>query len=212
MTAKIRKPEEFEFLRKAALKMGVKETKIIPTSDIIIENRVTLKCRSGCISYGKKLTCPPYAPTPDEFRKIASEYSFALLVKFPSDAELEPEVLHSIYRYWLDPDSPAEKKEKTDKFWEDWFKGTNKILPIMLELEKTAFNAGYTLALALANGSCRLCETCNVKGGVCLHPTMARIPEHAVGVNMIKTAERAGMPIVFPFVKNPEPMALLLID
>ncbi|MFA6226659.1 MAG: DUF2284 domain-containing protein [Methanoregula sp.] len=32
------------------------------------------------------------------------------------------------------------------------------------ELEKTAFNAGYTLALAFVNGSYRLCETCNVKG------------------------------------------------
>lgn len=31
----------------------------------------------------------------------------------------------------------------------------------------TAFNAGYTLALALVNGSCRLYETCNVKGGIC---------------------------------------------
>ncbi|EHQ35234.1 DUF2284 domain-containing protein [Methanoplanus limicola] len=212
MTDKIRKPEDFKFLREAALKMGVKEAKIIPASDIIIENRVTLKCRSGCISYGNKLTCPPYAPTPDEFRKIASEYSFALLVKFPSDAELEPEVLHSIYRYCLDPNSPPDKKEKTDKFWKDWFKGTNVILPVMLELEKTAFNAGYTLAVALANGPCNLCETCNVKGGICLHPTRARISGEAVGINIIKTAERAGMPIVFPFVKNPEPIALLLID
>jgi predicted metal-binding protein len=83
---------------------------------------------------------------------------------------------------------------------------------MMLELERTAFNAGNTFALAFVNGSCRLCESCNVKGGICLHPTQARIPEHAVGVNMVATAEKAGMPIRFPVQGHPELMALLLID
>jgi predicted metal-binding protein len=58
----------------------------------------------------------------------------------------------------------------------------------------------------------RLCENCNVKNGACVHPTMARIPEHAVGVNMKKTAEEASMAIEFPVSRNPTPMALLLID
>lgn len=82
----------------------------------------------------------------------------------------------------------------------------------MLELEKTAFNAGYTFAIAFVNGSCRLCEKCNVEKGICIHPNMARIPEHAVGINMKKTAEEAGMALKFPIEGNPEPMAVLLID
>jgi predicted metal-binding protein len=41
---------------------------------------------------------------------------------------------------------------------------------------------------------------------------MARIPEHAVDINMKKTAEKAGMPITFPVTGHPEPMAILLID
>ncbi|MDD3407994.1 MAG: DUF2284 domain-containing protein [Methanomicrobium sp.] len=203
---------EYEFLKDAALRLGAKDARIIPASDIVIENRVPLKCRTGCISYGKKLTCPPYVPTPDEFRKIVSEYSFALLIKFQSDANADPEIIRSIYKYWLDPDSPPEKKEKAEKFWKDYFTSSKNILPLMLELEKTAFNAGYPLALAFVNGSCRICETCNVKGGVCLHPNLARIPEHAVGINMKKTAGLAGMPIVFPCRGSPEPMTLLLID
>jgi predicted metal-binding protein len=41
---------------------------------------------------------------------------------------------------------------------------------------------------------------------------MARCPEHAVGVNMKKTAEKAGIPINFPIKGSPEPTALVLID
>lgn len=204
--------DEFAFLQKYALELGADEAKVIPASLISVENRVTMKCRTGCISYGKKLTCPPYVPSPDEFRKILSEYKSALLVKFISPAMAEPDVICSIYRYWLDPKAPEDKKQKAEAFWNDHFNGTQSFSPIMLELERAAFNAGYTLALSFMNGSCRLCATCNVKEGICLHPTQARITEHAVGINMIKTAESAGMPITFPVNGHPELMALLLIE
>jgi len=200
------------FLVDTALSLGAADAKVIPASDVVVEDRVTLKCRAGCVSYGKKLTCPPYVPTPEEFRRILSEYSYALLVKFISPAETDDDVICSIYRYWLDPKAPADKKEKATQFWTDHFNGTGSFAPMMLELERTAFNAGNTFALALVNGSCRLCETCNVKGKICIHPSQARIPEHAVGVNMIKTTEKAGMPIKFPVHGHPELMALLLID
>jgi len=207
-----KKPDEFTFLVTPAKNLGATDAKVIPTSEIFVENRVPLKCRVGCVGYGKKLTCPPYVPTPDEFRKILSEYRFALLVKFTSPATADPDVICSIYKYWLDPEAPADKKEQATQFWQDYFTGSKDCAPVMLELEKMAFNEGYTLALAFVNGSCRLCETCNVKGGICLHPTQARIPEHAVGINMKKTAEKAGMPIRFPVTGHPEPMAILLID
>jgi predicted metal-binding protein len=51
-----------------------------------------------------------------------------------------------------------------------------------------------------------------VKAGIRIHPTRARIPEHAVGINMKKTAEKAGMPIRFLAAGHPEPMAILLVD
>ena len=202
----------FAFLEKAAQELGAIEARVIPASDVIVENRVPLKCRTGCVGYGKKLTCPPHVPSVDEFRKILSEYSYVMLVKFSSPARAENDVICSIYRYWLDPDAPEDKKEQAEAFWKDYFGESRRILLAMLELEKTAFNAGYTLALALVNGSCRLCESCNVKNGICTHPSMARIPEHALGVNMKKTAEKAGMAILFPVMGNPTPMAMLLID
>jgi len=207
-----RELDRFAFLEKTAKDLGAIDAKAISASQVFVENRIPLKCRTGCIGYGKKLTCSPFVPTADEFRKILSEYRYALLVKFSSPANTEPDIICSIYKYWLDPDAPPEKKEKADTFWKEYLGENKRILLAMLELEKTAFNAGYTLALALTNDSCRLCENCNVEKGVCVHPTMARIPEHAVGVNMKKTAEEAGMAIKFPVSGNPTPMALLLID
>ena len=212
MSANKKDTGDFAFLVQAARTLGAADAKVIPASDVIVENRVPLKCRAGCIGYGKKLTCPPYVPTPDEFRKILAEYRYALLVKFISPATADPDVICSIYRYWLDPEAPAGKKERATRFWKEHFDGTGAFAPMMLELERAAFNAGNPFALAFINGSCRLCETCNVKAGICIHPTQARIPEHAVGVNMVKTAEKAGMPIRFPVQGHPELMALLLID
>jgi predicted metal-binding protein len=67
--------EKFEFLRKMALKMGAVDAKIITAHKIVVEDRIALKCEVGCIHYGQTLTCPPYTPTAEEFRKIVSEYS-----------------------------------------------------------------------------------------------------------------------------------------
>lgn len=50
-----------------------------------------------------------------------------------------------------------------------------------------------------------------LKRGIYVHHTLARIPEHAVGVNMVKTTKKTGMPIKFPVQGHPELMALLLI-
>lgn len=205
-------PNKYAFLVDAAKELGAVNAKVIAASDVIVEDRVALKCRAGCIGYGKKLTCPPHVPTPEQFRRILSEYHDALLVKFISPAEAAPDVICAIYRYWLDPSAPTDKKEQATQFWKDHFNGTGSFAPLMLELERRAFNAGNPFALAFVNGSCRLCEKCNVAGGICLHPTQARIPEHAVGVNMVATAEKAGMPIKFPVEGHPELMALLLID
>jgi predicted metal-binding protein len=204
--------ERFDFLREAAEEMGALQARVIPADLIVVEHHVTLKCRSGCRSYGNKLTCPPHVPTPKEFAKILKGYSAALIVKFPSPAQADDELILSISRSWLDPDSPEETTEETTRFWSEYFTDATLILDLMLDLERLAIDRGHTFALALVNASCRLCETCNIKNGVCLNPTRARIPEHAVGINIKRTAEKAGMPIRFPISGRAEPMALLLIE
>ena len=204
-------PKELDFLVKKALELEAIDAKIIPTYKIFVEKRVILKCR-GCLGYGKKLTCPPHVPTADEFREILKEYRYALLVKFISPATADEEIAKAPYRTWLDPAIPKETREKAAKFWTDCYNHSEKIALSMLELEKTAFNEGYTFAVAFVSGTCRLCEKCNVEKGICLHSNMARIPEHGVGINMKKTAAEAEMPIEFPIKGQPKLMAILLID
>jgi len=182
MCSETKESGKFAFLVEKAKELGAAGAKVIPASDIVVENRVPMKCRTGCIGYGKKLTCPPYVPTPEEFRRILSEYRYALLVKYISPAEARPDVICSIYKYWLDPEAPADKKEQATKFRKDHFSGTGSFAPMMLELERTAFNAGNPFALAFVNGSCRLCETCNVKAGICIHPYASPAPVGRGGV------------------------------
>jgi predicted metal-binding protein len=211
MQKKKTKAKEFDFLLEEARRVGALEAKIMSTKRVVVEDRVLLKCRSGCHSYGRKFVCPPYAPTPDDCRKMLREYEKVMIVKFPADAEIEEDVGRSLLKNLCAPDTPSDLREQTKEFLDAWNGDKRRILLAMLELEKAAFNRGYTLAVALTAGSCALCEICNMDG-TCIHPSMARYSEHALGVNVKKTLKNAGMSIKFPFEKNPEGIGMLLID
>jgi predicted metal-binding protein len=203
---------KFQFLVKLALEKGASDAKIIPTDKVIVEDRVVLKCKVGCNHYGKTLACPPYTPTAEEFRKIVSEYSYAMFMKFSSKAQTEPEVLAKLMVAESDPTVSKEIKEKAAKFWQDWKDDKRKMLQSVVDLEKAAMNKGYSLALSFVSGHCQLCEKCNTETRICRHPELARWSEDAIGVNVKKTAANAGIAVTFPFAKNPESFAILLID
>jgi len=202
---------KFDFLRKLALELGASDAKVILASKVVVEDRVVLKCKVGCNNYGKTLACPPYTPSAEEFRKIVSEYSYALFMKFTSkaeaDADLQGKLLTSNTSIL-----PKEVKEKADKFWASWKEDKKGMLESVVKLEKEAMRKGYSLAVSFVSGSCQLCEKCSIETRICAHPEIARYSEDAVGVNVKKTAENAGIEFLFPFPKNPESFALLLID
>jgi predicted metal-binding protein len=205
-------PEKFDFLKKLAKEMGATDAKIIPADKVVVEDRVVLKCKVGCTNYGKTMVCPPYTPTAEEFRKIVREYSYALFMKFKSQAEADSELAQYLSKAENDPDIPQEMKAGVKKFWAAWKRDKKKILQTVVDLEKAAMNKGYPLAVGFVSGACQLCEKCNLKTKICAHPTMARYSEDAVGVNVKKTARNAGISMTFPFEKTPESFALLLID
>ena len=204
------KMKSLAFIKKQAVESGAVEAKIIPVEKIVIEDRVVFKCKLGCEKYGRTLACPPHAPTPEEFRKIVSEYRHALFMKFKTQVEGDSELIKYLSK--TDDSIPLEMKAKVEKFWSSWKDEMKKILDIVHNLERIAIKEGYLLAVGLVSGACQLCEKCNVETGICIHPTMKRYSEEGVGVNVKATAEKAGIKFTLPFNKNPETFALLLID
>lgn len=204
--------EQFAFLQKRAIELGAVDAKLIPASSVVVEDRVVLKCKVGCTNYGKTLTCPPYTPSAEEFRKIVNEYTYALFMKFTSKAEADLETQKILSKPMTDPSITDEDKQKIVDFWANWKQDKRNMLEAVVTLEKDAMRNGYSLAISFISGHCQLCEKCNIDTKICAHPELARYSEDALGVNVRKTAKNAGIEYTFPFPKNPESFALLLID
>ncbi|MDR0372413.1 MAG: DUF2284 domain-containing protein [Nitrososphaerota archaeon] len=205
-------PEKFSFLTKLALEKGATDAKIIPANKVVVEDRVVLKCKVGCNHYGETLACPPHTPTAEEFRKIVSEYSHAMFMKFTTNASADAEVYKHLMTYQTDPAISPDIKEKAAKFWQNWKNDKQKMLQSVVDLEKAAMKQGYSLAVSFISGHCQLCDKCNTQTGICRHPELARWSEDALGVNVKKTAANAGIEFIFPFTKNADSFALLLIE
>lgn len=203
---------KFRFLADAALAAGAVAAKVIPADKITVEDRVRLKCSAGCPSYGKSLGCPPFSITPAEFRACLGDYRSALIVKFRSAAVFGDAIRLCYLRSRYDPGAAPEQKESAERFRREIAEHNRQLNRIMLELERTAFNAGYPFAVATACGTCGLCESCNTANGTCNHPTLRRFAPEALGINVIRTAEDAGMPIRFPAPDNPERVAIVLLE
>lgn len=210
--------ENYKILEEVALKMGFLEAKVVPVANVVVEDRVRLRCMVGCPQYGKGLKCPPYTPGIDEFRKMLNDYSFAMVVKLKS-REISEEVLA---RYDPVKDGKARlwnrdqnSDNSTLNLKSDFEKHYKNSLMDLLELERAAFKRGYIFATVFFAGRCLLCEECNVENGSCLKPAMARPSAEAMGINMLKTAENAGMNLKFHIedkLTQMTPMAILLID
>jgi predicted metal-binding protein len=65
---------------KKAVDLGAKEAKIISASSVVTAQWVRLKCQFGCDGYGRRLTCPPFSPSPQETRIMLDEYTHVLLI------------------------------------------------------------------------------------------------------------------------------------
>lgn len=63
-------------------------SKFISPESIVISYWTRYKCQYGCGSYGTSLCCPPHTPTPNETKKIISDYNLGLLVHFAGDVRV----------------------------------------------------------------------------------------------------------------------------
>ncbi len=160
-------------------KKGASEVRVIKASDVIVDERVRLKCQIPiCDSYGKNLMCPPYLPSVMDFRDALARYDRALLVQLSVP-------LHK------------KTKGKTKEVFDP-----ARVLHELINLgERLCFEAGFRFATGLIGGCCRLCEVCIVMEpeGHCRHPFRARPSMEAMGIDVIGTLENAGLPLLrFP--------------
>lgn len=176
---------KYEDLIEKASELGIKAY-FLKAEDVPVENRIALKCAYGCRGYGKRLSCPPHVMSVDEFRKVIGEYKSALLLVDEYDTSGIQDVLEA----WS-----GLRKDSFHK---------------MYELEQEAFREGFTFAHLLRPGSCNECETCNLEK--CVKPEMRRFAPEAVGINIQKAMEEAGLLLEFCRPEKTSCIGILLLE
>ena len=156
--------EDGEILHLAREVTGA-EAAMIDPDRVVVSEAVAMKCRYGCSSYGRWLTCPPHSPPPDKTKLLLGEYHRAVLVRFSADA--------------ADKNQPIMKRPQR----------------LMAELEAKLMKRGSYKALALAMGRCFQCDQCVLSAGDCPHPDVARPSMEACGIDVFATAKRAGLEV-----------------
>ncbi len=160
-----------------------KDLRQISTDKVVVSEWVRFKCRYGCPSYGQRLSCPPFSPTPEETRRLLAEYKVAVIIH--SQAKPEPNWTPEQYRHHV-------------------MECRAKLHTAVIDMEKAAFLSGYYKAFAMGATPCSLCETCVIKekseaSGIhplsaldCRHKNIMRPPMDAFGIDMFETAKNAG--------------------
>lgn len=153
--------------------------RVIDAHDIVVDERVRLKCQiPRCDSFGRNLMCPPHVPSVASFREALARFSRALLIQVSAPLAGNPE------------NRPAA----------EIFAAAGKLHDLVNRSEKQAFEKGFRFATGLIGGCCRLCETCIAveAGQACRYPFKARPSMEAMGIDVVATTEKAGLPTAFP--------------
>ncbi len=177
----------WEGLIEVARKAGATAAKVIPSRMVVVDERVRLKCEvPRCSGYGQYLTCPPHVMDVDTFSRIRSRYQWCLLVQV--EAKNIDSTDKSQGRINL---ALAKKKAPVHRPFRI------KLLEVVGAVEAAAFKKGLRFAAGFVGGRCVLCKRCVAAqdSQACRHPFRARPPMEAVGIDVVQTAENAGLPI-----------------
>lgn len=197
---------DVEQLKKISIEVGASNAKLIDVKDIVVDERVRLKCSvPRCYGYGNCLVCPPHTMSVKEFKEILKRYRKALIVQLESDLNSldksegpgisDPEV----YKKQLDLHRPIRLN-----FHE-----------LIDNIEKEAFKLGFPYAAGFGAGRCDLCGEVVCPGmqdGVCRHPFRARPAMEGMGIDVQKTAKNAGLSIELSNETSVKYTGLILID
>lgn len=164
-----------------ALEWGASAAAIIPASDVIIDERVRLKCTvPRCLRAGETPNCPPYAPDLELMRRAVSRFSWAILIK----CDVKP-----IENY-----APGGKSKAEQRRVLSFHRQSSEVV---CALERQAYKDGYHLAVGFGGGSCKdyLCQglICQfLDSGRCRFPHRARPAMEAVGIDVIALINKVG--------------------
>jgi predicted metal-binding protein len=192
----------------AAGDFGADRAAPLPAAAVVVDERVNLKCRVPlCSGYGHNLMCPPAVMTATETRIVLAKYADALVVQMdiPLTQDCVDEQLGG--RTYAQAKSDAERLDGLRK-------SQNRFDRVMTDLERAAFKLGYRYAAAFSGGECVLCDECvgQASGEKCRRPFEARPSMEAVGIDVVATAEAAGLSVELPAEDHPAWTGLLLID
>ena len=204
-----------------ALAKGADKAVAIQASDVVIDERVRMKCLvPTCSFYGNNLLCPPNLMAVEEFRKIVDQYSTAVLIRLPSSSKpVPPEIsgvisLNDLWRK-IDPRKNSRKKDINPAidYFGDLKASQEKLYKIIESMEAGSLAAGHRFATGFAAGGCLLCDRCvgPKSNEPCRHPFRARPSMEAMGIDVVGTAEKAGLQVDFSD-DQPHWFGLVLIE
>lgn len=157
--------------------VGASGATIVAASDIVVDERVRLKCTvPRCLRAGETPNCPPHAPDLELVRRALARFTWALLIK----CDVGPLEEYAEGRKVLAFHQPSSE--------------------VVCALERQAYKDGYHLAMGFGGGSCKdyLCrgQICQVlDSGRCRFPHRSRPSMEAAGIDVTALMKRAGWPI-----------------
>ena len=182
--------QDLERYVQKALEMGASQAAVIKAEDILVAERITLKCQiPRCFGYGAGAHCPPNTLKPGELRDLLQKYHWAVLFTL----DVPPEVIIR---------EKTTIKERVGAF--------QKIYKMVSEVESLAFYDGHYLAFGFGAGSCRhtFCgelETCAaMEGKRCRVSLRSRPSMEAVGIDVYQLVARQGWDI-YPIGSSARP-------
>jgi len=189
---------DLEVLCRMAKEFGATSAVSLDAKSVVVDERARLKCSVPiCDDYGLNLMCPPNVMSIQTFREILAKYNHAILVQI--EVPIPPEMVEEIRKA-----EDVAALYKSTKFIDSYRKTFNpvrlKLHRIVHKVEAQAFALGYRFATGFIAGSCRLCKECVAVSShePCRQPFRARPSMEAVGIDVFKTAENAGLPFEIP--------------
>jgi predicted metal-binding protein len=165
--------------------------------------------------------CPPNLLPVEEFKNIITLYKTAILIKVKASSASAPAEMtdaENIATVWSMADSALKNEGREPSAVTGYIselKTSQSLLEsIITAIEAASLREGNRFTAGFTAGSCLICEECVGPGSseTCRHPFQARPSMEAMGIDVVGTAERAGMGLAFSSGESTFWFGLVLID